>query len=131
MRIFQRLTSYLWQLMTSRHYVIFMYFLSQFGVHKATYAARKEENWRNMQRSKTCHYWKKMWHDLIRPKHAFDIMKNVSRWLKRDTIWWIPNSVSCYTRWKRVTIYLKRETILGEFLCLFKMKSIPKKRVTI
>jgi len=27
--------------------------------------------------------------------HALDIEENVSRWLKRDTIWWNPNSVSC------------------------------------
>ena len=63
--------------------------------------------------------------------HAIDIEENVSRWQKRDTIWWNPNSVSCYTRWKCVTIYLKRDTILGEFLCLFKLKTIQKTRVTI
>jgi len=30
----------------------------------------------------------------------------MSQWLKRDTIWWNPNSFSCYTRWKRDTICL-------------------------
>jgi len=62
--------------------------------------------------------------------HCFDIEENVPRCLKRDTIWWNPNSVSCYTRWKRVTIYSKRDTILDKFLCLFKLKTILKTRVT-
>jgi len=30
----------------------------------------------------------------------------------------------------RGTIYLKRDTILGEFMCLFKLKTIFKTRVT-
>ena len=56
-------------------------------------------------------------------KHALDIRE------KRVTIaktW--HDFFSCL--WKRVTIYLKRDTILGEFLSLFKLKSIMKTRVT-
>jgi len=49
--------------------------------------------------------------------------QNGSRLQKRDTI----SSAVCE---KRVTIYLKRDTILGEFLILFKLKSILKTRVT-
>jgi len=41
-------------LMTSRHFVIFYVILSHFGVHKATYAARKAEKLKKVQRRKTC-----------------------------------------------------------------------------
>jgi len=46
-------------------------------------------------------------------KHAFDIGENVSRWQKRDTIMETLIWMVCYTRQKRVTIYLNRATILG------------------
>ena len=45
--------------------------------------------------------------------HAFDIGENVSRWQKRDTIMETLIWVVCYTRQKRVTIYLNHATILG------------------
>jgi len=48
--------------------------------------------------------------------HAFDIGENVSRWKKRDTIMETLIWVVCYTRQKRVTIYLNRATILGEVI---------------
>jgi len=91
----------------------------------------KQENWRKRKRQNRGTFGKKrhtIWQGIM---HCFDIKENVSRWQKRDTIWSNPNSVSCYTRWKRVPIYLKRDTILGEFLCLFKLKTIQKTRVTI
>jgi len=83
------------QLMTSRHCVIFYVIWSHFGVHKATYAARKTEKLKKIQRKKTCHDLVKTWHDFRRPKHAFDNVENVSRWQKRDTIWGNPNSPVC------------------------------------
>jgi len=46
--------------------------------------------------------------------HAFDIGENVSRWQKLDTIMETLIWVVCYTRQKRVMIYLNRATILGE-----------------
>jgi hypothetical protein len=42
-------------LMTSHHYVILYVFLSQIGVHKETYAAKRAEKLKKMQKSKTCH----------------------------------------------------------------------------
>jgi len=84
--------------MTSCHYVIFYVIWSHFGVHKATYAARKAEKLNKIQRMKTCHDLVKTWHDFGRPKKALDIEENVSRWSKRDTICGNPNSVVCY--WK-------------------------------
>jgi len=83
-------------LMISCHYVIFYVILSHFGVHKTTYAARKTEKLKKIQRIKTCPDLVKTWHDLGRPKHALDIEENVSRWPKRDTICENPNSTSCY-----------------------------------
>jgi len=82
--------------MTSRHYVIFYVIWSHFGVHKATYATRKAEKLKKIQRMKMCHDLVKTWHDFGRPKHAFDIEENVSRWPKRDTICGNPNSAGCY-----------------------------------
>jgi len=38
-----------------------------------------------------------MWHDFTGRMQYFEVKENVSRLLKRDTIWWNPNSVSCYT----------------------------------
>jgi len=40
--------------MTPHHYVIFYVIFSHFGVHKATYVARKAGKLKNMQRGKTC-----------------------------------------------------------------------------
>jgi len=43
-----------------------------------------------------CYHSKRVtiWQGIL---HCFDNEENVSRWLRRDTIWWIPNLVSCYT----------------------------------
>ena len=53
--------------MTSCHYVIFYVIWSDFGVQKATYAPRKAEKLKKIQRMKTCHELVKMWHDLWKP----------------------------------------------------------------
>jgi len=42
---------------------------------------------------------------------AFDIEQNVSRWLNRDTILETLIWVVCYSRQKRDTVYLNRDTI--------------------
>lgn len=49
-------------------------------------------------------------------KYAFGIGENVSRWQKRDTIMETLILEVCYTRKKRVTIYLNRATILEAVL---------------
>jgi len=82
--------------MTFRHYVILDVIWSHFGVHKATYAARKAEKLKKVQRMKTCHDSAKMWHDLARQYTCSRHWENVSRWPNRDTIWWNPNLVVCY-----------------------------------
>jgi len=71
----------------------------------------KQENWRKCKELKRVTICQQC--DTI-PRgrmHCFDIEENVSRWPKCDTIWGNPNLVFCYTRWKRVTIYLKRDRI--------------------
>jgi len=72
------------------------------------------------------HDMEKTLHDLTRPKHGFDIVENMSRWQKRDTIWGNPNSVILLHKANHVMLYLKRDMIFGEFLCLFKLKTILK-----
>lgn len=49
-------------------------------------------------------------------KYVFGIGENVSRWQKRDTIMETLILEVCYTRKKRVTIYLNRATILEAVL---------------
>lgn len=113
--------------MTSCHYVIFYVFLSQNGVYKETYAAKRAEKLKEIQRVKRVTIsWKRdtIWEvpeALIRHK------ENVSRLVKRDTIRWNPNSVSCSTRWKRVTIHLKRDTIWSKF-CAYLSWSLFQKQ---
>ena len=116
--------------MTSRHYIILYVILSHFGVHKATWAARKAGKLKKMQRRKSCHDLAKTWHDLTILKHGFDIVEIVSRWQKCDTIWGNLNSVILLHKANRVMIYLKCDTILGKLLCLLKLKTIMKTRVT-
>jgi len=73
-------------------------FSSHFGVHKATWATRKTRKLKKTLKRKTCHDWSKTWHDLTRQNALLRHWGKRARWLKRDTIWWNPNSVSCYTR---------------------------------
>jgi len=67
--------------------------------------------WRKKRES--CHdYWKNVSRFRVLKNHAFDIGENVSQWQKRDTIMETLIWMVCYTRQKRVTIYLNRATIL-------------------
>ena len=109
--------------MTFRHYVILDVIWSYFGVHKATYAARKVEKLKKVQRMKTCHDYAKTWHDLARQYICSRHWKRVTMTKSWHNL--VKPQFSCLLLiWKCVTIYLKCDTILGEFLCLFKLKSI-------
>jgi len=108
----------------------FLWNFVTFWSSQGNLSSKKAGKLKKMQRDKMCHDLPKTWHDFTRQNALFRHWGKRVTMAKRDTIWWNPNSLSCYTRWKRGTIYLKRDTILGEFLCLFKLKTILKTRVT-
>jgi len=103
--------------MTVRHYTLLESFYDIFEFTSKIKQQEKQEKLKNLKKKKkgiVSRLLKNVSRFGALKNHAFDIGENVSRWQKRDTIIETLIWVVCYTRQKRVTIYLNRATILGE-----------------